>query len=201
MNSFDPSLFTGYILSEIRILYFEFNKLTGLNKNQFAEFTNLESLWLFGNEISYLENGWTVGLSNLRELDLNNNKLSVLKESDFIGLDNLVALHLCDNNFKFIDANNSPFANLLNLRVLDLTGNNLQNSIGPNSFKNLNQLEELWLRACNIEETIDLDSFRNPFCSSQKSSTLIWIGLNPVVYSDQSYKFTNNSCFSFNLYN
>ena len=192
----DPTIYIGYDKSQIRTLFLEKNQIASLEANQFAQMTNLESIWFFGNRIQTLEPNWTNGLKNLVYIDLNNNQLSTLGNSDFNGLPKLQGLSLCNNGFKFLDAANSPFASLPKLNTLDLTGNPLRASLTGASFKNLNNLKQLWLRFCRIT-VLDENAFKNPFCQPNKSNTLIMMAGNPVVNSAQ---LLNNTCYTYKLY-
>ncbi len=192
----DPTIYIGYDKSKIRTLFLEKNQIASLKANQFAQMTKLESLWFFGNRIQTLEPKWTNGLANLVYIDLNNNQLSTLRNSDFNGLPKLQGLSLCFNGFKFLDATNSPFASLPQLNRLILAGNPLGTSLTGASFKNLNNLQELWLNYCSITK-LDLNAFDKPFCKPKKSNTLIMMAGNPVVYSTQ---LLDSTCYKFKLH-
>ena len=122
-----------------------------IKSNEFSEFKSLQKLYLNKNEIYRLQKDWSNGLSQLKSLDLSNNRLYSLPNGIFIGLKNLQDLSISYNKFHFTEKANTPFLGLIGLKNLDLTGNNFVNSIGPNSFKSLNNLQTLWLINSNIK--------------------------------------------------
>ncbi len=173
------------------------NYIKSISANQFVKFKNLNTIIFYNNMIRKLDRGWTNGLGNLQVIDLNNNQLSSLSNDVLNGLNSLMSLSLCYNNFRFTDKTNSPFSSLKKLQNLDLTGNNLASTIGPNSFKGLNNLKTLWLRNSNIK-SLSIDAFNVPFCSPRPSKTVIRIANNPIVQTNRSI-FKNTRCYSFIL--
>ena len=173
--------------------------ITKIKANTFNGFDSLQTIILYKNQISRLENGWTNGLKQLRSLDLNNNKLSTLPNGIFKGLDNLQSLSVCYNQFKFTDKANTPFTGLNKLTNLDLTGNIFLNSIGSDSFKGLTGLQTLWLRNSNIK-ALSINAFKLPFCSATPASgpVVIRIANNPIVKTAAGL-FKNTTCYSFIL--
>ena len=173
------------------------NNIKSISANQLRKLRNLNTAIFYNNRIKRLEKGWTNGLRKLETLDLNDNQLSTLSNDVFDGLQNLVSLSLCYNKFRFTDKLNAPFSSLKRLQNLDLTGNNLASTIGPNSFKDLNNLKLLWLRDSNIK-SLNIDAFKLPFCSPKPSKTEIRIANNPIVQTNRSI-LRDTKCYSFIL--
>ena len=106
---------------------------------------------------------------------------------------NLEQLSIAQNEIKIIDAQNIPFASLINLKHLNLSGNEIDN-IYPNTFDYLFKLEQLDLNDANIK-SIDLDSFKNVFdhCLQETNQTLINISNNQI---NSNNSINNGKCFT-----
>ena len=97
--------------------------------------------------------------ANLRGLDLNVNNLVTLYDDSFDGLENLKSIGLVSNKFKFLISSNMPFSKLKNLENLDLIGNDLSDTSGANSFKNLNNSNTIYLRYANVKSLSEVKKF------------------------------------------
>jgi Leucine-rich repeat (LRR) protein len=185
-------------ISQITTLNLSQNLIKSIKANEFFEFRNLQKLILFKNEITRLQKDWSKGLSQLKLLDLSNNRLSSLPNEIFKGLNSLQDLRISNNKFHFTDKANTPFLGLNQLKNLELAENNFLNSIGPNSFKNLKSLQNLWLINSNIT-VLSIEAFKVPFCSLDPSSpVIIKIADNPIVNTATGI-LKNTTCYSFIL--
>ncbi len=104
--------------------------------------TNLQELWLGGNQISSIESGDFEGLTNLQGLSLSGNQITSIGRGDFEGLTNLQELWLGGNQISSIES--GDFEGLTNLQGLWLSGNQIT-SIERGDFEGLTNLQELWL--------------------------------------------------------
>ncbi|XP_028314387.1 reticulon-4 receptor [Gouania willdenowi] len=76
-------------------IFLQSNKLTVVKSTSFSSCHNLTVLWLYSNNISYLEAGAFSGLEKLEELDIgDNSNLRTISSSAFQGLTKLHTLHL-----------------------------------------------------------------------------------------------------------
>ena len=103
------------------------NEITRINKNAFFDLTLLTDLIISHNKISAIERGAFYGLSVLQGLYLDNNQLSSTPD----------------------------MSNLSSLRTLAL-GNNPINWLAPKRIGKLTQLTRLYLRGCDLRETLSL---------------------------------------------
>ena len=118
------------------------NDLSGIGKDSFSEFTDLQELDLRSNLLTEICPGTFGGLKNLLELDLSNNLLKQIQRETFSGLANLNSLALWDNSLTEI--HQETFEELENLTDLVLSGNVLMN-IQPGAFRGLANLRKLYL--------------------------------------------------------
>uniref|UniRef100_A0A8D2N459 Uncharacterized protein n=1 Tax=Zonotrichia albicollis TaxID=44394 RepID=A0A8D2N459_ZONAL len=110
--------------------------------------TFLHSLWLDGNNLTFLTPGTFHALSRLQELHLSrNSRLTYLHANTFRGLLNLISLDLSHSNR--ITAVDCTFRQLLNLRNLYLNNNQIS-SISDSAFLRLNKLHFLHLSRNNL---------------------------------------------------
>jgi len=201
ITQINKSLFNGYNISNLQRVNLANNKIKIIDNGTFINFKKLEILELNMNQIKRLQIDWTKGLDNLKTLNLNSNKLDTLPQNIFKDLLRLEKLNLSNNNFHFTDTTNSPFLNLKKLKYLDLSNSDFLDSIGPNSFKDLNNLEIIWLVKSNIK-SLSINAFKTPFCSSSSATTTtnktveIKMFNNPIVQTSRS-NFKNNTCFIF----
>ena len=140
INSLSSGDFNG--LSNLQYLYLDGNNLTSLPADVFAGLSNLQELDLSENNLTSLPKDIFTGLSNLQELWLDNANLSSLPAEVFAGLSNLQYLYLDRNSLISLPAD--VFAGLSNLQELDLNENNLT-SLPEDIFTGLSNLQELWL--------------------------------------------------------
>ncbi|KAJ7997404.1 hypothetical protein DPEC_G00228630 [Dallia pectoralis] len=146
-------------------VFLQNNKIQRLLRGHFSPTT--ATLWLYSNNISYIQASTFHGFTRLEELDLGDNRhLRALAPDTFQGLTRLHALHLyhCgllslppgvfeglsslqylylqDNQLEFLEED--LFVDLLNLSHLFLHGNKLW-SLHQNTFRGLGVLDRLLL--------------------------------------------------------
>ncbi|NXQ50793.1 NYX protein, partial [Catharus fuscescens] len=116
------------------------NYLRNFNTNTFRNLTFLHSLWLDGNNLTFLTPGTFHALSRLQELHLSrNSRLTHLHANTFRGLLNLISLDLSHCNI--FEIHPLLFSHLPSLERLDLASNNMR--YVPQAFKNLSSLTRL----------------------------------------------------------
>ncbi|NXX38543.1 NYX protein, partial [Tricholaema leucomelas] len=116
------------------------NYLRTLSATTFRNLTLLHSLWLDGNNLTFLSPGTFHALGQLRELHLSrNSRLTYLHANTFRGLLNLVSLDLSHCNI--FELHPLLFSHLPALQRLDLASNNMR--YVPQAFQNLSSLTRL----------------------------------------------------------
>ncbi|NXL57980.1 NYX protein, partial [Chordeiles acutipennis] len=116
------------------------NYLRILTTNSFRNLTFLHSLWLDGNNLTFLSPGTFHVLSKLRELHLSrNSRLIYLHANTFRGLLNLISLDLSHCNI--FEIHPLLFSHLPSLERLNLASNNMR--YVPQAFRNLSSLTRL----------------------------------------------------------
>ncbi|XP_061105051.1 reticulon-4 receptor-like 1 [Conger conger] len=146
-------------------IFLQNNKIQQLLRGHFT--ANTAMLWLYSNNISYIQPSTFSGFTQLEELDLGDNRhlgslapdtfhglsrlhalhlyrcgLSSLPTGIFQGLHNLQYLYLQENQLEFLE--DDLFVDLLNLSHLFLHGNRLW-SLHQNTFRGLGGLDRLLL--------------------------------------------------------
>ncbi|KAE8287391.1 Reticulon-4 receptor-like 1 Nogo receptor-like 2 Nogo-66 receptor-like protein 2 [Larimichthys crocea] len=161
-------------------VFLQNNKIQRLLRGHFSPTTTM--LWLYSNNISYIQPSTFHGFDRLEELDLGDNKhLKAIASDTFLGLGRLHALHLyhCglitlppgifaglhnlqylylqDNQLEFLE--DDLFIDLLNLSHLFLHGNKLW-SLRQNTFRGLGVLDRLLLHQNRIQ-WVDRQAFHD----------------------------------------
>lgn len=98
--------------------------LTSLSATSFDNASNLQFLYLPGNQINQLSDKTFIGASNLNEINLTDNEIEVVSEDAFVGLEHLESLSLSRNQISFFGL--STFAPLTELTNLDISGNMIE---------------------------------------------------------------------------
>ncbi|KAF3840962.1 hypothetical protein F7725_006824 [Dissostichus mawsoni] len=152
-------------------VFLQNNKIQRLLRGHFSPTTTM--LWLYSNNISYIQPSTFHGFDRLEEVDLGDNRhLQAVASDTFLGLGRLHALHLyhCglitlppgifagltnlqylylqDNQLEFLE--DDLFIDLLNLSHLFLHGNKLW-SLRQNTFRGLGVLDRLLLHQNRIQ--------------------------------------------------
>ncbi|XP_029375605.1 reticulon-4 receptor-like 1 [Echeneis naucrates] len=161
-------------------VFLQNNKIQRLLRGHFSPTTTM--LWLYSNNISYIQPSTFHGFDRLEELDLGDNRyLKAIASDTFLGLGRLHALHLhhCglislppgifaglhnlqylylqDNQLEFLE--DDLFVDLLNLSHLFLHGNRLW-SLRQNTFRGLGVLDRLLLHQNRIQ-WVDRQAFHD----------------------------------------
>ncbi|KAG9263735.1 reticulon-4 receptor-like 1 [Astyanax mexicanus] len=152
-------------------VFLQNNKIQRLLQGHFSPTTVM--LWLYSNNISYIQPSTFMGFTRLEELDLGDNRhlgslasdtfqglgrlhalhlyhcgLLTLPAGLFDGLHNLQYLYLQDNQLEFLE--DDMFVDLLNLSHLFLHGNRLW-SLHQNTFRGLGALDRLLLHQNRLQ--------------------------------------------------
>ncbi|XP_061606722.1 reticulon-4 receptor-like 1 [Phyllopteryx taeniolatus] len=168
------------IPADSRRIFLQNNKIGRLLRGHFPPAAAM--LWLYSNNISYIQPSAFHGFRLLEELDLGDNRdLKAVAAETFRGLDRLRALHLyrCgllslppgvfadlhdlqylylqDNQLEFLE--DDLFIDLLNLSHLFLHGNRLW-SLHQNTFRGLGALDRLLLHQNRIQ-WVDRQAFHD----------------------------------------
>ncbi|NP_001166500.1 toll-like receptor 3 isoform X1 [Cavia porcellus] len=136
--------------SPLRVLNLTRNKISKLESGAFSCLGDLEVLDLGLNEIEQELTGqeWR-GLGNIFEIYLSYNKYLQLTSNSFASVPGLQRLMLRRVGLKSIDSSPSPFHNLRDLTILDLSNNNIAN-IDEEMLEGLEKLEILDLQHNNL---------------------------------------------------
>ena len=138
---------TGEDLARIRALSLE--GISALKSGDFGGLSNLESLWLWYNDLTELPAGVFGGLSNLESLNLSDNDLTELPAGVFGGLTSLWRLDLSFNDLTELPA--GVFGGLSSLELLRLGFNELT-ELPAGVFGGLSRLESLDLNSNELTE-------------------------------------------------
>lgn len=129
-------------LSNLKTLWLNENNITFLHENTFYGLEKLEKLYLFYNKLQSLPKDIFKPLKNLKRLELSMNKLAYLDETIFSFNTKLEKLSLDFNELSQLPL--KIFDNLTYLHTLVLSSNNLI-SLPDEIFQNLNRLRFLSL--------------------------------------------------------
>ncbi|XP_019614184.1 PREDICTED: uncharacterized protein LOC109462126 [Branchiostoma belcheri] len=86
----------------LTILSLSHNKIADIESGSFAELGRLEFLVLEHNLLRYVRAGWFFGLSNLKELILTSNRLETVQKGAFAHLSKLNYFDMSDNNLVWL---------------------------------------------------------------------------------------------------
>nr|XP_025044559.1 reticulon-4 receptor-like 1 isoform X1 [Pelodiscus sinensis] len=152
-------------------IFLQNNQITLLLRGHFSP--SMVTLWIYSNNITFIDPGTFEGFANLEELDLGDNRylralaaetfqglaklhalylykcgLSSLPSGIFGGLHNLQYLYLQDNHIEFLQ--DDIFVDLVNLSHLFLHGNKLW-SLHQNTFRGLINLDRLLIHQNQLQ--------------------------------------------------
>ena len=146
------------ISCNLKILFFDHNKLEKIKPTDFLFLVNLQYLNLDSNSISLIADNSFFNLRSLETLILSNNNINLENNTSsiFNALTNIKFLNLSFNFIEFIGM--YTFQNLLKLEVIDLSHNKIH-SIKHGSFKGLINLRELYINANEPNLKIENSSF------------------------------------------
>ncbi|XP_023684740.1 reticulon-4 receptor [Paramormyrops kingsleyae] len=141
------------ISSRTQRIFLQSNRLTVVRSTSFSLCRNLTVLWLYSNNISYIEAGAFYGLERLEELDIgDNNNLRMISPTAFRGLSRLHTLHLHRCGLSELPV--GVFRGLFSLQYLYLHDNNLL-SLHDDTFLDLANLTYLFLHNNKIKTVSD----------------------------------------------
>jgi hypothetical protein len=140
------------VLSKLKTLNLDNNRLSTLPEGCFKELTALQWLYLTNNQLSTLEEGCFTGLTALQWLYLTNNQLSTLEEGCFTGLTALQELYINDNQLSTLKE--GCFKDLTALEWLDLSNNRLS-TLEEGCFTGLTALKWLYLSYNQLTTLLD----------------------------------------------
>lgn len=152
-------------------IFLQNNRITLLQQGHFSP--AMVTLWIYSNNITFIDPNTFEGFVHLEELDLGDNRqlrtlapetfqglvklhalylykcgLSALPEGIFSGLHNLQYLYLQDNHIEYLQ--DDIFVDLVNLSHLFLHGNKLW-SLGQDTFRGLVNLDRLLLHENQLQ--------------------------------------------------
>jgi len=136
-------------LPNLTVLNLSNNKISGSLPNDFSTLESLVELNISNNQISNIPEG-IEELTSLKILDASSNQLTTFQKK-ITELPLLTDLNLSDNQIK--DEIPSCIGNLVNLRVLNLEGNNFSGAI-PGTIGRIEKLVTLNLANNILEESV-----------------------------------------------
>ena len=142
-------------------LSLESDGITALQVGDFGDLDNLQTLYLYDNNLKTLPTGVFEGLSKLTSLKLRRNPLTTIESGAFNGLSSLAELDLSSvytqTRGDLTTIESGAFKGLTNLRTLDLYYNKI-NTLPVGVFEGLNNVTVLYLRR-NPLKTIKTGAF------------------------------------------
>ncbi|XP_029999611.1 reticulon-4 receptor [Sphaeramia orbicularis] len=134
-------------------IFLQSNKLTVVRSTSFSSCHNLTVLWLYSNNISYIEAGAFYGLEKLEELDIgDNSNLRTISPTAFRGLTKLHTLHLHRCGLSELPV--GVFRGMFSLQYLYLQDNNIH-TLHDDTFLDLANLTYLYLHNNKIKIVTD----------------------------------------------
>lgn len=134
-------------------IFLQSNKLTVVRSTSFSSCHNLTVLWLYSNNISYIEAGAFYGLEKLEELDIGDNgNLRTISPTAFRGLTKLHTLHLHRCGLSELPV--GVFRGMFSLQYLYLQDNNIL-TLHDDTFLDLANLTYLYLHNNKIKIVTD----------------------------------------------
>ena len=152
-------------LTQVRIIMFNKNEITLLEKNSFVSLTELEELRMWECGLRIIELGAFNGLTELTKLDMWNNEISEITPGTFDNMNSLEYLDLKNNRLEHLDS--EVFRGLFNLKEINLRVNKLR-YVHPDTFLGLPKFQHLYL---DINRYLQVPTDRN-FINSHSLSRL-----------------------------
>ena len=147
LSGIEKDSFSGF--PDLQELDLRNNLLTKICPGTFAQLENLLELSLGGNMLHQIQGETFSGLVNLKSLELESNVLTKIDPGAFEGLANLTELNLHSNMLTQIQS--GTFRGLVNLHKLRLW-NNMLVDIQPGTFKGLAKLRYLFLNSNMLKQ-------------------------------------------------
>lgn len=113
-------------LTRLQLLKLQNNSISKLNRAFKMSLPNLKQLHLNSNKLETLNHGGFGGLRSLQNLSLHSNQIKKLEKGSFIGLTNLTDIQLQLNLISAKQISTGIFNDLINLRRLDLSRNQIR---------------------------------------------------------------------------
>ena len=166
-------------LSQLHTLRLEGNNITYLDARIFLNNTELRELYLYENRIHTMESDSFYGLHKLEHLKLMSNDLEYLPPAVFKGLTRLASLDLSNNRIHAIPGD--TFNGLDSLQWLELQTNQLQ-QLSRNTFRGMKKLRHLKLESNPIKH-VDRKTFKAIRKLRYLSMDIVYVeGLNPKIF-------------------
>ncbi|XP_034253083.1 toll-like receptor 7 [Thrips palmi] len=172
-------------LTALKVVNMSYNRLSSINEGLFASSRELSEVYLQNNSLHELPRGLFHRLEQLIVLDLSRNQLTsaAVNESTFAGLIRLIVLNLAHNSLTRLD--DKVFKELYFLQILDLRNNSI-NHIADNTFVSLYNLHTLNL-AENRLHTITAQMFNGLFVLSKLTlNNNLVVNIDPVAFRNCS---------------
>lgn len=135
--------------------------LQEIEVNSFIDMKKLQSINIYGNNVTILRHKTFINLKQLRFISLTNNRITTIQEGSFQNLISLEVLNLSTNDISVIEKN--WLSSCRNLRKLNLRRNKLK-TITNDMLKNLNTFQWITLSfASNSLEEIENNAFAKFF--------------------------------------
>ena len=170
-------------LDQLMELDLSHNKLASLTSGIFSCNKMLQRIKLAGNNIASLSTDILSGLPSLTHLDLTQNILSDVVSSSSLIIPSLEYLDLSFNNIKLIKK--FFLWGLTNLKILNVSHNEIQNAYSPYTFAKLEYLKEIHL-------TSEVSQIINTVFSSMGRLITLHLSYSKLQFLSQS-PFKNTS--------
>ncbi|CAG5125426.1 unnamed protein product [Candidula unifasciata] len=170
-----------YGLRNLKYLDLSNNYCIALNPLFFSDMPKLETLLLtfntLGPSLETDENGTTFSnMASLKYIDISHNDIRVLHQDAFSNTGNLQTI-LLNNNA--INEFNTNIGHLINLTLLDLSGN----AISTVSHATMENIENI----LSVSPTLKIDILNNPLrCDCTTIAFLNWFQLRKVIFRRRS---------------
>jgi len=111
-------------LGGLNVLSLAFNGISEFPVGAWNGLPNLQSLYLYGNNIGNLEEDSFPELGQLTQLDISENPIEAIEDGAFRGLQNLTSLYMAFCGLRQLNSNS--FEDLENVNFIDLEFNNIE---------------------------------------------------------------------------
>jgi Leucine-rich repeat (LRR) protein len=166
-------------------------RITNIDANLFQDVPSLQTLQIYGNNLTTLSVNTFANLKNLRTLYLTNNKITTIDSSLFQDLTSLWYIFLSYNKITTIKAN--TFVNHVELKILDLSHNPLL-TIESGAFYNFHlNLVYINLNSTQLDLSLDHSLFSASNIKSQ-GNFAIYFWDNAWSSSDSNLCDQNPNC-------